>query len=349
VPIRSLSPRHPVRAVTGALLALCLAAPLAACGAGPAENREAAAAGYPRTIDNCGRTTEVHEPPQRVVTLNQASTELLLSLGLGDRIVGTSMWTDPVLPQLKKAADDLPRLAENMPSFESVLNTEPDFVAGSFASTLGKGGVATREQFDELGVPNYLSPTDCGTKNNESGGDGSRTAPLTMDVLYREIRDLATIFDVEDRGEKLIADLKGRLDDIDVEARGTSVMYWFANSESPYLAGCCGAPGIMTKAVGAANAFDDTHAEWPQINWENIADRDPDVIALGDLTRQSQTAESAEAKIRFLESHPVTKDMTAVREKRYVRMSGQAMNPTIRTVDGAEELAAKLREFGFAG
>lgn len=335
------------RTLAGLLLALSLAVPLAACG-GPTEQREQAAPGYPRSVDNCGRTTEVPEPPRRVVSLNQASTELLLSLGLGDRIVGTSMWTDPVLPELKQDARDLPKLADDKPSFESVLNAEPDFVAGSFASTLGKGGVATRGQFDELGVPSYLSPTDCGTKNNESGGDGSRTAPLTMDVLYREIRDLAKLFDVQQRGEKLIADLKGRLDDIDVEARGTSVMYWFANSDSPYLAGCCGAPGIMTRAVGAENTFDDTHAEWPQINWESIAERDPDVIALGDLTRRSQTAESAEAKIDFLESHPVTRDMTAVREKRFVTMSGQAMNPTIRTVDGAEKLANKLREYGFA-
>ncbi|OLT46393.1 ABC transporter substrate-binding protein [Saccharomonospora sp. CUA-673] len=330
-------------------MTLLLAAPLAACGAGPAEDREAAAEGYPRTIENCGHTTEVHEPPQRVVALNQASTELLLSLGLGDRIVGTSMWTDPVLPHLREAADDLPRLAENMPSFESVLEAEPDFVAGSFAATLGQGGVATREQFDELGVPNYLSPTDCGTKDNEAaGGDGARTAPLTMDVLYGEIRDLAQIFDVEDRGERLIDDLQRRLGAIDVEAPDTSIMYWFANSDSPYLAGCCGAPGIMTKAVGAQNTFDDTHAEWPQINWENIADRDPDVIVLGDLTRRSQTAESAATKIDFLESHPVTKDMTAVREQRYVEVSGQSLNPTIRTVDGAEELAAKLREFRMA-
>lgn len=329
------------------LLSACLTIGLAACGA-PTAPREQAAPGFPRTIDNCGRTTEVQRPPERVVSLNQASTEILLSLGLEDRIVGTSMWTDPVLPELKQAADGIPRLADDMPSFESVLNAEPDFVTGSFAATLGKGGVATRSQFDELGVPTYLSPTDCGTKDNSGSGDGSRSEPLTMDVLYGEIRDLARIFDVEQRGEKLVGDLKRRLDGLDADASGTSVLYWFANSDSPYLAGCCGAPGIMTRAVGADNAFDDTHAEWPQSGWENVAERDPDVLVLGDLTRRSQTAESAEQKIEFLESHPVTEDMTAVERKRYVTVSGQALNPTIRTVGGAEELAAKLREFGLA-
>ncbi|GAA1242151.1 ABC transporter substrate-binding protein [Prauserella halophila] len=334
-----------IRTSAALLLSTCLTVGLASCGA-PAAEREQAAPGFPRTIDNCGHTTEVHEPPQRVVTLNQASTELLLSLGLEDRIVGTATWTDPVLPELKQAAEGIPRLADDMPSFESVLDAEPDFAAGSFAATLGKGGVATREQFDELGVPTYLSPTDCGAKDNSGSGDGIRSETLTMDVLYGEIRDLSRIFDVQQRGQKLIDELKQRLDGLDVDATGTSVLYWFANSDSPYLAGCCGAPGIMTRAVGAENVFDDTNAEWPQSGWENVAERDPDVVVLGDLTRRSQTAESARSKIDFLESHPVTRDMTAVKRERYVRVSGQALNPTIRTVDGAEELATKLREFG---
>ncbi|CAM5670994.1 Iron complex transport system substrate-binding protein OS=Streptomyces violarus OX=67380 GN=FHS41_007991 PE=4 SV=1 [Streptomyces violarus] len=38
--------------------------------------------------------------------------------------------------------------------------------------------------------------------------------------------------------------------------------------------------------------------------------------------------------------------MDAVRHKRYVLLSGQSMNPTIRTVEGVEKVAAGLREFG---
>ena len=63
----------------------------------------------------------------------------------------------------------------------------------------------------------------------------------------------------------------------------------------------------------------------------------------------SQTAESAKEKIEFLESNPVTKNMTAVKHHRYVLLSGQAMNPTIRTVEATELVAESLREFGLAG
>lgn len=134
----------------------------------------------------------------------------------------------------------------------------------------------------------------------------------------------------------------------DIDASDTTLLYWFSDSKAPYIAGCCGAPGIITRELGSKNVFDDTREEWPQINWETVADRDPDVLVIGDLTRKAQTAESAKKKIEFLESNPVTKNLTAVKKKRYVLLSGQAMNPTIRTVDGVEQVAAALREFGLA-
>ncbi|MEU1904239.1 ABC transporter substrate-binding protein [Streptomyces hygroscopicus] len=342
-----MPPARPAR-ITALLLAggLLLAT---GCGGGPspAASPSKGAAGYPRTLDNCGQKVRVTAPPKRAVSLNQGSTEILLSLGLADRMAGTATWTDPLPKSLRKAAATVPRLADNAPSFEKVLDQEPDFVSASFESTLGKGGVATRGQFDKLGVPTYVSPADC-TKDNGGDGDGARTDRLTMDDIHGEVRDLATVFGVAERGEKLIDALKTRVRTATrgVHASGATLLYWFANSESPYLAGCCGAPGIITEAVGAKNVFDDTHEEWPQINWETVADRDPDVLVLGDLTRKQQTAENAAQKIRFLESNPVTRSMNAVRHKRYVLLSGQAMNPSIRTVEGIEKVAAALRTFG---
>ena len=346
--------RSAVLFLAGALLSTGCggsAAPAGSSGSSADGSAGSDAAGRTVTLDNCGQRVRIETPPRRAVSLNQGTTEIMLSLGLADRMAGTATWTDPLPKSLEKADARVKRLADNAPSFEKVLDAEPDFVAASFASTLGTGGVATRAQFEKLGVPTYLSPSDCAGKDNSGGGDGVRTKPLTMDAVYGEVRDLARIFDVEERGEKLVADLKSRVNKATsgLDADKVTLMYWFANSQSPYLAGCCGAPGVVTRELGAENVFDDTKEEWPQVNWETVADRDPDVLVIGDLSRKQETAETAAKKIEFLESDPVTKNMTAVRKKRYVLLPGQALNPTIRTVEGIEKVAAALREYGLAG
>lgn len=323
---------------------------LGACSSSTGDDGDSAAKdGYPLTIDNCGREVTVDAPPSRAVSLNQGSTEILLSLGLADRMVGTATWTDPVRENLEADNEKIERLADNAPSYERVLDAEPDIVTASFLSTLGEGGVTTPDELEKLGVPSYLSPAECG-KTDGGSEDGAREEPLEIDAVYQEVTDLATIFDVQQAGEDYVADLTDRMEAAEDQApdEPVSVMFWFANSESPYMAGCCGAPGIISRTLGLENVFDDSTDEWPQVGWESVASRNPDVIVLGDLTRKSQTAETAEAKIEFLTTNPVTREMDAVKNKRFISLTGAAMNPSIRTVDGVEQVAEKLREFGYA-
>lgn len=320
---------------------------ISACGqsASPVESAESAA-GFPITVQNCGRDVVIDAPPQRAVALNQGSTEILLSLGLADRMVGTATWTDPVRENLAADNAKVPKLADNKPSLEAVLDTEPDFVSASFAGTLGPGGVADRDQFESLGVPTYLAPSDCVGKVSVNA-DGARTEPFTMDAVYGEIRDLARIFDVTERGDALIAELEQRVQASTLRA-DADLAYWFSDIRAPYFGGCCGSPGVITDTVGARNIFVDTTEEWPQVSWEVIAERDPDALVLADLSRRTIDGDALEAKIAFLESNPVTSRLAAVQEKRYIVVNGADLNPSIRTVDGAEKVADGLRRFGFA-
>lgn len=331
------------RLIAGAVSMMMLAG--CAQEAGPA-SVPGAAPGYPLTVQNCGRQVVIDAPPQRAVSLNQGSTEILLSLGLADRMVGTATWTDPVRPDLQADNARVPRLAVNKPSLETVLDTEPDFVSASFGGTLGPGGVADRDQFGQLGVPTYLAPSDCEGKTSVNG-DGARSAPFTMEAVYAEIRDLATIFDVADRGVRLIAQMRQRLDTAGAADSGVDMAFWFSDVRAPYFAGCCGSPGVIAETVGARNVFADTTDEWPQVSWESVADRDPDVLVLGDLSRRTIDGDALETKITFLESNPLTRGLSAVQHRRYIVVNGADLNPSIRTVDGVEKVAHGLAELGF--
>ena len=100
--------------------------------------------------------------------------------------------------------------------------------------------------------------------------------------------------------------------------------------------------------MGARNVFAGTKDEWPQVSWESIAEADPTVLVLADLSRRSIDGDALDSKIAFLESNPVTREMDAVRNRRYVVVNGADLNPSIRTVDGVEKTAAALRDWGLA-
>ncbi|MDV3128626.1 ABC transporter substrate-binding protein [Mycobacterium sp. 21AC1] len=313
---------------------------IAGCGAGTGQSPEPAAGppGYPVTLENCGRTVTVKAPPQRAISINQPATELLLTLGLGDRIAGSASWSDSVRPELAAENAKVPVLTRDFPSLERVLKENPDLVYATFDWSFTNEGVAPRERFERLGVPTYQSSSECG------GQDADQQRALTFDDMYGEIADVAKMFGVPDRGDQLTSSLKARMVDAGegADADGVSLMWWYAGTKAPYIAGCCGAPGMITTAVGAHNAFADNRQLWPEISWEAILDRDPDVLVLADLTR-GDDGDSAAAKIRFLETDPVARRLTAVRERRWIVLPGTAMDPSLRNVDAVETITAGLR------
>ncbi len=300
---------------------------------------------YPIVLDNCGETITVDAAPQRVVSLDQGSTEILLSLGLGDRMVGTASWTDPIRENLATANASVPRLAENAPTYEVVLGADPDFVTASFGRHFAQGGVAERSRFEETGIGSYLSPTDCDNGVSVNGG-GKRTTPLTMDSLYQEIRELAAVFDVHDRGAQLIDELQSRETAAlaGLEKSNVSMAFWFADTKSPYVAGGLGSANLLATSVGATNAFAELTDDWPAVGWETVVERNPDVLVLGDLMRNRFPGDLLADKITFLESDPVTRNLDAVRDKRYIALHGAEMNPSIRAIDGLEKIVAGLRD-----
>lgn len=327
-----------------ALLAAFVAATLTmtACGSSGAADSAGRAAGAV-TVHNCDRDVTVDQPPRRAVSLNQGTTELLLALGLQDRVVGSATWTEPVRPDLAKANATVPRIAEDTPSFESVLGKEPDFVIGLYHAIFTDDRVASRERFAELGIPTYLSPTSC--LPEETVLD----EPVTLEDIYGEVRDVARIFGVPERGERLVADLRRRVADARERVNALNLpkdfeaLFWFGQTESPYMAGGTGSPAIMARALGIDNVYDEAESLWPQVSWEDVLRRDPDLLVLADLTREGP-GQSMRSKVDFLTTDPAVRRLSAVRAKRWMPMRGTELNMTISTVDGIEKLAERLVE-----
>ncbi|MFB9868300.1 ABC transporter substrate-binding protein [Vreelandella sulfidaeris] len=311
---------------------------------------------YPVTLTNCGVELTVESAPERTVTVGQSATEILYSLGLADRVNGTSVWFNPVLLPFTEINEEIDRIADDDPSFEAVVNKRPDLVAVQYEWHVGPtGSVASRDQFHELGINTYIMPADCDTKDNSTGGDGTRTAAFSTNAIYKGITELADIYNVQDAGEALVADLNAR-EKSAIELAGSldlpndlSAVFWFSSTElgvNPFVAGQLGAPGYMMDKLGIRNVIESAE-EWPTIGWESIARANPDVIVIASMDRRRFPADDIDAKRAFLNSDPVAREMTAVKNNRIVVMDAHAMSATMRSIYGLETLADALSTMTF--
>ena len=124
-------------------------------------------------------------------------------------------------------------------------------------------------------------------------------------------------------------------------------LFWFSSSspsDDAYLAGGNGPSGYIADLLGGSNALK-TEAEWPALGWEGIMASDPTVIVAAQVDRERWALDEAQTKINFLTSDPAVSQMEAVKAGRIAVISGSAMNPSVHTLYGAEQLAQQLRSF----
>ncbi|MEZ2406909.1 iron complex transport system substrate-binding protein [Bosea sp. OAE752] len=309
---------------------------------------------YPLTLENCRETITFNAAPKRVVSIGQTQTEILYALGLGDRVVGTAVWFSPIAKPYEAINAKVKRLADNDPSFEAVLAQEPDLVTAMFEWHVGPNGiVGKRDQFAKVKVPTYVSPTDCVGKDNSGGGDGVRTQMFTMELVYRNIREFGQIFDVSDRAETLVAELKAREEKAvqavaDAKVKDVPVVVWFSSKDikgDGFMAGRNGVPAYILSKLGARNIIT-TNEEWPLVGWESIAAANPAVIVTVKMDRRRFPADDIEKKLDFLKTDPVASKLDAVKNNRIVIMDVGATRAGLDTVDGIETLAKAIAGFG---
>lgn len=327
----SRSLRTPLLAAAAlALLVGCGASPSASPDASDTPTDDAATAGYPVDVDNCGTDVALDAPPQRIVTVKSSTTELVLSLGLGDRLVGTAFLDGPLPSDLADAGASVPELAERAPSSEAVLAAEPDLVFAGWESTFAADGVGTRAELADLGVSSYVAPSACMT-------DGYRPDPLTFDDVFAQIEEAGTLLGAPDQAQQLVADQQAALADVPTSDAGLTTLWYSSGSDTPFVGGGDGAPQMILDAVGLQNIAADVDGGWGSVSWEAVAAAEPDVIVLVDSDWNS-----AENKREVLEANPVTAALPAVQEGRFLTVPFAASEAGVRNVAAAADLAQQL-------
>lgn len=294
----------------------------------------------PHTIDNCGMELSFDGVPERVVTLNRPASEILLALGLKEHIIGVAGAPDETAdPSVLDDFEALDVIVErDYPSSETLLDVEPDFLYSAYPSAYRDDGIGSRESFAEFGIPAFLSYGRCENRDP--------TEPLTVDEIWAEIEEMGRIFGVEDRAvdftdaqrDELAETLDGLAD-----LPPLSVFWWDMSTDSPSVGGCCGAPGMIIDTVGFENIFADLDGHWADASWEQVVDRDPDLIVIADFGD-----DDLDTKLDYLTSDPTLSQLRAVQEDAIVALPFHSTVPGIQTVDTVGVLAEKARELADA-
>ncbi|NGN70234.1 ABC transporter substrate-binding protein [Streptomyces sp. A7024] len=319
--IRSLS--LPAAAVAVALLLAGCGSPAPAGGSAS----EAPAEGFPVTQTNCGVRTTYQRPPQRAVSMNQHTTEIMLALGLQKSMAGTAYLDDAILPEYRAAYRGIKVLADEYPSYETVLGAEPDFVYGGFGSAFEEDG-RSRAALKKAGINSRLNIEEC--------TDG----PVTMATMAKEIREVAAVFGVRERGERQLRKLNGTLKSVAENVDGvrpTPVFVYDSGDRTAFTAGGAGVGNDMIKRAGGVNLFADLDKPFGDVSFEQVAERAPEVIVIYDYGDQPV----AEKK-KFLLSNPALKDVPAIKNKRFAVLPLSSTLLGVRAPAGVESLARQL-------
>jgi len=195
-------------------------------------------------------------PAARVVSLHDVTTELVVAVGAGDRLVGVA---DPVDVQTDVAAAiaRLPRVGD----LESILALHPTIVVGLAVVAAQDPDLVARLR--QAGVAVYL-------------GD-----PATLDDVFALTREVAARVDAGPAGAQLAARLASEARRGEPAAPPRRVrVFVYDCCDPPFTTGHHSVLDDLIRRAGGDNVFGDLAAGWTHVSWEDVVARRPELVVI---------------------------------------------------------------------
>lgn len=285
---------------------------------------------------------------KRVVSLIASATEIVCALGKRDWLVGRSHECDYppdviALPKLTEpkfnvegsSAEIDARVREIVRDGLSVYRVDAELL-----QALAPDVIVTQDHCEVCAVS--LSDVEAATCTWT--GRPAQIASLKPDSMadaYADIRRVARVLEVADRGETLVAGMQSRIAAVTHRVAGKPrPKVAFIEWVEPLMAGGNWMPELI-EAAGATNLFGKAglHSDWMQ--WGELVAANPDAIIVGpcgyDLARCLE-------ELALLTAKPGWAELEAVKSRRVYFADGNAYfnRPGPRLADSAEMLAEML-------
>ena len=258
----------------------------------------------------CGDTARAPASELRIVSLSPSTTEILIALGLRERIVGVDRFSHELpgcaeIPSLGGLfAPDLERTLELQPS--AVVGVASESQAAFFAE-LRRRGVAVHEL--------------------DTGG--------SLDAVIANYEKLGAAVGRAAEGRALAARVRAELAEVarSVADRPRPRVALVVERDPLYVAGGGSFASSLIEAAGGRNVFADLERAYPQVSLELLAERAPDVLI--DSTQSDQSAAAQTAARSYWARFPWARRVELV-------PPGVATLPGTELARGAELLRARI-------
>ena len=217
------------------------------------------------SLDASGAAVELEVPydPQRIAILDMVALDILMSLGLGDRVVGSASTSLSYLQDVvtREGVANLGTIKEA--DLEAVMACEPDviFIGGRLSGSY--------DALSEIAPVVYLS-TD-----SEIG---------VVESVRRNATTIASMFGLEAQVEDLMAGFDERIAALHAFAEGKTAIVGLVTSGSFNVLGSDGRCSIISVEIGFENLGDGdvTATHGNESSFELIVELDPDYMFVLD-------------------------------------------------------------------
>ncbi|MEU6105861.1 ABC transporter substrate-binding protein [Streptomyces flaveolus] len=320
-----------------AALGSALAAALLLSGCGAEVEPDAKESGKV-TVKRCGEAVE-YTVPERAVAYEGGSADKLFALGLTKNVYGYVM--PPANPPVSESpwASEYAKvrmLSDDLLNKEVVVEAKADLVVAGWNSGFKDERGITPEILDKLGIQSFMHTESC----FNYPGHPERMSPFQ--ALYADLERLGKIFRVEAKATEVVDRLKKRVEEVEVKAPTgdpVPVFLYDSGTDQPFTAGNQVPPNDIIRTAGGRNVFDSLDERWTQVNWESVAEAEPEVIVILDYGNLP-----AEKKIDFLKQSPHTRELPAVKKNNFFVLDYNEGISGPRNIDGLEKFATYLRE-----
>ncbi|MEM3086972.1 MAG: ABC transporter substrate-binding protein [Halobacteria archaeon] len=314
---------------------------LSACTSNPGDGRvHAAEAGYPVTVTSCGEGLTFNASPKRAVANDINMVEMMLALGLADRMAGIAGFQDrEILPELRSDFEKVKVISKKYIELEPLLGVNPDFLFAGWNYGLGEAAGMTPNHLAQRGVKTYVLTESCA---HVMPGKNA----TSIEETFGDIRNIGAIFNVTPKAEELVASQQAILAEVRDRVRGSKpvrVFVYDSAEDAPFTAPGLSIPTDLIERAGGVNIFADLKKTWTTVSWEQVASRNPECIVIvdyGEVTWQH--------KRDFMKTNPAFRNLTAVKSDCFLALPYAALTPGVRNAEAVRSIAKLLHPDRFS-